>query len=79
LLKKADKDAAKHPDTLLHLKTKSGYTHTPVTAEEFKRAGRAAEALSRELVAPTRPSARSGSGWCPRLARAGIELVSFCG
>lgn len=29
----------------LALKTKSLYSHTPVTAEEFKRAGRAAEAL----------------------------------
>lgn len=45
LLTKADKDAAKHLNTLLKLKTKSGYSHTPATMDEFKRAGRAAEAL----------------------------------
>ena len=45
LLKLADHAAARHLSALLALKTKSGYSHTPVTAEEFKRAGRAAEAL----------------------------------
>lgn len=45
LLAKVDKDIAKELAKLLRLKTKAGYTHTPVTAEEFKRAGRAAEAL----------------------------------
>lgn len=45
LLKKVEKDAAKNLNTLLNLKTKSGYSHTPVTAAEFKRAGRAAAAL----------------------------------
>jgi len=45
LLAKADKDASKHLGVLLGLKTKSGYSHTSVTAEEVKRAGRAAEAL----------------------------------
>jgi hypothetical protein len=45
LLAKVDKDAAKHLSTLLNLKTKAGYSHTPATADEFKRAGRAAEAL----------------------------------
>lgn len=45
LLKRVDKDAAKHLNTLLNLKTKSGYSHTPVTSAEFKRAGRAATAL----------------------------------
>lgn len=45
LLAKADKDVAKHLRTLLNLKTKAGYSHTPATADEFKRAGRAAEAL----------------------------------
>jgi hypothetical protein len=45
LLTKADKNAAKHLNTLLKLKTKSGYSHTSSTAEEFKRAGRAAETL----------------------------------
>ena len=45
LLKKADQNSAKHLSTLLGLKTKSGYSYTPVTTEEFKRASRAAEAL----------------------------------
>jgi hypothetical protein len=45
LLAGADKDAAKHLRTLLKLKTKAGYSHAPATADEFKRAGRAAEML----------------------------------
>lgn len=45
LLKSADVGASKHLSALLALKTKSGYSHTAVTADEFKRAGRAAEAL----------------------------------
>ncbi len=45
LLKRADRGAAKHLSTLLSLKTKSGYSFTPVTPDEFKRAGRAAESL----------------------------------
>jgi hypothetical protein len=45
LLKRVDKDAAKQLNALLNLKTKSGYSHMPVTAVEFKRAGRAAAAL----------------------------------
>jgi hypothetical protein len=45
LLRKADKDASRHLSTLLNLKTKSGYSHTSVTPDEFRRAGRAAEAL----------------------------------
>ena len=45
LLMRVDKEAAKHLNTLLKLKTKSSYSHTSPTVEEFKRAGRAAEAL----------------------------------
>lgn len=45
LLARANKEAAKHLSTLLKLKTKSGYSHTPATTDEFKRAGRAAEML----------------------------------
>lgn len=45
LLKRADPDAARHLSTLLGLKTKSGYSHVPVSAEDFKRAGRAMELL----------------------------------
>jgi hypothetical protein len=45
LLNRTEKDVAKNLSTLLNLKTKSGYSHTPVTVAEFKRAGRAAAAL----------------------------------
>jgi hypothetical protein len=45
LLKKVDKEAARQLSALLNLKTKSGYSHTPVTTAEFRRAGRAATAL----------------------------------
>lgn len=45
LLKTADKAAAGHLSALLALKTKSGYSHTPINPGEFKRSGRAAEAL----------------------------------
>jgi len=44
-LAKADRDSVKHLRTLLGMKTKSGYSHTPATTDECKRAGRAAEAL----------------------------------
>ncbi|WP_328646011.1 hypothetical protein OHS58_42265 [Amycolatopsis sp. NBC_00348] len=40
-----DKDAGRALRALLALKTKAGYSHTSATAEEFKRAGRNAEAL----------------------------------
>jgi hypothetical protein len=42
---RVDKDAGRALRTLLALKTKAGYSHTSATAEEFKRAGRNAEAL----------------------------------
>ncbi|MFD8500879.1 hypothetical protein [Amycolatopsis sp. NPDC059657] len=45
LLAKADGDASKWLRALLGLKTKAGYSHQPATTEDFKRAGRAAEAL----------------------------------
>lgn len=45
LLAQADREGAKDLRTLLKLKTKAGYSHTPATADEFKRAGRAAQAL----------------------------------
>jgi len=44
-LAKADRDSVKHLRTLLGMKTESGYSHTPATLDECKRAGRAAEAL----------------------------------
>ena len=46
LLKTVDKVAGRHLSTLLALKTKSAYSHTPNTPAEFTRAGRAAEALA---------------------------------
>ena len=45
LLASADKDAAMHLRTLLRLKTKAGYGHTPATIDEVKKANRAADAL----------------------------------
>jgi hypothetical protein len=45
LLVKVDKDASRALRALLSLKTKAGYSHTSATSEEFKRAGRNAEAL----------------------------------
>lgn len=45
LLGSADKDAMKHLQTLLRLKTKAGYGHTPATKDEVKKANRAADAL----------------------------------
>ena len=48
LLGRANKDLAKHLGVLLRMKTKAGYGHTPATAEEIKRADRAAAALIAE-------------------------------
>ncbi|GAB3153955.1 hypothetical protein GCM10027258_57140 [Amycolatopsis stemonae] len=45
LLAKVDVEASRALRALLGLKTKAGYSHTSATAEEFKRAGRSAEAL----------------------------------
>ncbi len=45
LLSKADNGSAKHLRVLLGMKTKAGYSHRGATAEDAKRAGRAAEAL----------------------------------
>jgi hypothetical protein len=45
LLATADKEAAKHLGTLLRLKAKASYSHSPGTRDECKKAGRAAEAL----------------------------------
>jgi hypothetical protein len=45
LLRTLDKDAARHLSTLLGMKTKTEYSHARLTADEVKKAGRAAEAL----------------------------------
>lgn len=45
LLASTDRDAAKHLRTLLRLKTKAGYGHTPATKDEVKKANRAADTL----------------------------------
>ncbi len=45
LLEKADRDAAKHLRTLLGMKTRAGYSHTPVSSQEALRAERAMNAL----------------------------------
>lgn len=56
LLSSADKDAAKHLRTLLKLKTKAGYGHTPATKDEVKKADRAAEALMEKARRVRRPA-----------------------
>jgi len=45
LLASADNGSAKHLRTLLTMKTKAAYSHTPASAEDCKRAGRAAEMI----------------------------------
>jgi hypothetical protein len=45
LLTKADRPNAKYRKVLLDLKTRSGYSATPTSKTDQKRAGRAAEAL----------------------------------
>ncbi|MBK5249186.1 MAG: hypothetical protein JJE50_07080 [Actinomycetales bacterium] len=45
LLGTVDATAAKHLRSLLDMKTRAGYSHTPASVEQVKRAGRAMEAL----------------------------------
>lgn len=45
LLASADRAAAAHLRSLLGMKTLAGYSHTPISAERARRAGRAASAL----------------------------------
>ncbi|MEP7026469.1 MAG: hypothetical protein ABJB47_22250 [Actinomycetota bacterium] len=45
LLGQADSESAKHLRVLLSMKTKASYRHTGSSADDAKRAGRAAEAL----------------------------------
>jgi hypothetical protein len=45
LLEAADAGSARHLDSLLRIKTKAGYSHQPVSANDLKKAVRAAEAL----------------------------------
>jgi hypothetical protein len=55
LLAKVDKEASRALRALLGLKTKAGYSHTPVSRDDLKRAGRSAEALvmlARERTGP---------------------------
>ncbi len=58
LLRSADPDAARHLGILLSMKTKAGYSHTPATAEDSNRAGRAADHL---LEAARRTQAATGA------------------
>lgn len=46
LLAQADKVAAKHLGALLGMKTRAGYSHMPVRAQDIQRAGRAMRALT---------------------------------
>jgi len=50
LLKSVDKASAKHLAVLLGMKTQSGYTHKDASADDRKRAGRAATALVEEAM-----------------------------
>lgn len=45
MLRTIDPDAAKHLNTLLSMKTRTEYGESRVTADEVKKAGRAASAL----------------------------------
>jgi len=45
LLKKADPDSARHLETLLKMKTRVGYGHTPASQVDLKKAQRAGDAL----------------------------------
>ncbi len=45
LLKTADAAAARHLETLLKMKTRVGYGHTPASQEDLKKAQRAGDAL----------------------------------
>jgi len=45
LLKKADAESARHLDTLLKMKTRVRYGHTPASVDDRKKAERAANAL----------------------------------
>lgn len=45
LLRSVDKEAARHLSTLLGMKTKTEYSHSRMTTDEVRKAGRAAEAL----------------------------------
>lgn len=48
LLKLAAPQLTRHLNTLLGLKTRSGYSYLPVSTDDFKRAGRATESLVEE-------------------------------
>ncbi len=45
LLERVDKNMARHLNTLVKMKTRSGYSAVPASGAERKQAGRAAEAL----------------------------------
>lgn len=57
LLDRADKDSAKHLNTLLGLKNKATYTHHPLSAPECKKMNRAAS----RLVEAAKLAAASGT------------------
>jgi hypothetical protein len=55
LLKSVNANPTRHLSTLLSVKTKAGYSHTPASAAEVKKAARAATKLVEEAraVSPT--------------------------
>lgn len=52
LLRRADPEAAKHLGVLLGMKTKAGYSASPVSGTDHKRAGRAAHSLVDTAIRP---------------------------
>jgi hypothetical protein len=59
LLRSVDKDAARHLATLLGMKTRTEYSHSPATGDEVKKADRAATAL---VETARRAHAAAGGG-----------------
>lgn len=55
LLKKVDKALAKNLDTHLGMKTRSGYSHLPASADDRKKADRAAKRLVDAMAAISGP------------------------
>lgn len=55
LLQRANAASDKHLGTLLKVKTRAGYSHTPASPDEAKKAARAATQLVEEALAAATP------------------------
>lgn len=60
LLEKAQRDVARHLQTLLNLKSKVAYSHQPVTTDDRKKASRAASKLVEAARRIAQPATRQG-------------------